>query len=274
MSEFRKAVLSQFETWHKSGIKVRNFKIIAKYPFVEITEEDDSDSSSSSGSLSILDFKRLINTKLEGFFAKTEALKNGFIKNRKFKSVQILIELRDKRKFNLAMHNDKLLLCKKIESNDKIRLVNSLEFSLFTQNFSSNHKLLGWSIIGGNFYYVYEYLDTSLEFYLSKNELTVPECKALINSFIQGCQDHMLRSIDLNDIRLYIKSNQVIITFPLSLKISKDQSDPSAINCIRSLIAKLSQAANPHLPALPPLASSTSIESLLSQVSQLIMLCS
>lgn len=267
MSGFKEAILNEFNTWKIKGFRVKNFKIIAKHPFVKITESDESESLST---LSLLDFKRLINTKLDEFFNKTEVLKNGFIKNRKFKNVQMVIESAHGKKFNIAMHNEKLVFCKKVKIYEKISLPNILEFSLFTQDFSSIHKLLGWCFIESEYYYVYEYLDTSLEFFLSRTEVTVTKCKELISSFIKGCQEHRLRNLDLIDIELYIKSNQVIITFPCEIRICESQSNELTMNCIRSLISQLTQACNTHLEVLPHIASSTDVDNLLSQICKLI----
>jgi hypothetical protein len=210
MMKFRECVIRKFREWEELKTSIGDFDVIGQEPFIVNIKEN-----SGGDKKSIKDYMIIFNKKIAIYFDKCEKLKTGFIKNKKYKNIKIILNRDDT--FNIIMHKEKLLFSKLADFNEKLKLVNSLEFSLIIANDPSNHSLLGWFLLDNHFFYVYEYLEVSLDFHLS-SDLPIEDLKNLLKSFISAYEFYSNKKILMDNFELFIKSGQLIFTFPKKIE--------------------------------------------------------
>lgn len=167
---------------YTNGVVI-DFVIVGQAPyFKEITKPE-------ARGLTREDFFQMFSEKISVFFNICGTVRISFIKNRRFKSITKIYNSNIPDLY-IGIYKNKFLYLSKFTSVSpnakKNDLVKSRVFSIFGDSSPNLLKIIGWLKHSKCLYFVYEYIDTTLGYYLKTNPLNRQNFEKLKNEIINA----------------------------------------------------------------------------------------
>lgn len=233
-----------FQEFIDSASGVTDFELIPEYPYFRSIGRDDGNGLGKNELIA------LFTVKISEFFKKCREIKTGFIKNRRYRSVvintqslvnKLLIGIHKKRLIYLSeflpesssVNNPESKFNRDASSGSKISkldLVSSRIFSVFGDQNSFIMKITGWTKIEKQFYFVFEYLDTTFEYFITTTDWTSELIENFRNQILKGSEYLKSKKLYLGQSSVFVRGAELV--FPLHFLGSNEEFHNEQINLI------------------------------------------